>query len=86
VAIRDSAVGEFITHEESGVLAEDDEGFAMAVAHLVNNDGARSKIAAFNRSAPVSLDWDHALAIHEHVYDRAKARLGSHHGPQLPAS
>lgn len=73
VAVRDSAVADFITHEESGLLAGGDHAFAAAAARLILDDDLRRRIAAHNRHAPVPFDWDHTLALHERAYDQATA-------------
>jgi glycosyltransferase involved in cell wall biosynthesis len=71
VAVRDSAVADFVHHEESGLLADNDDEFARSVARMVRDDGLRRRIAAFNRSTRVSFDWEHSLARHEQVYRAA---------------
>ena len=76
VAVRNSAVSEFITDGESGLLAAGDEAFAAAVLRLVNDDHLRQRIAMFNSSTPVPLDWDHSIALHERAYDAASEALG----------
>jgi glycosyltransferase involved in cell wall biosynthesis len=71
VAVRDSAVADFITHEESGLLAGDDAGFAAAAARLATDSGLRERIGEFNRRTPVPFDWERTLALHDDAYDRA---------------
>jgi glycosyltransferase involved in cell wall biosynthesis len=73
VAVKDSAVAEFISHGESGMLLEGDDAFVAAVRKLVTDDHLRRRIAEFNRSTAVPLSWDHTLSLHERTYDAALA-------------
>jgi glycosyltransferase involved in cell wall biosynthesis len=75
VAVEDSAVSDFITHEVSGLLAQTDDGFSSAAARLVRDPELRARIAAFNRRTPVPYDWTGAIEAHESVYAKAEARL-----------
>jgi glycosyltransferase involved in cell wall biosynthesis len=73
VAVRDSAVSDFIQHEQSGLLASDDDDFARSVTRLVRDADLRRRIAAFNAATRVPFDWDHSLARHEQLYLAANA-------------
>jgi glycosyltransferase involved in cell wall biosynthesis len=75
VAVTDSAVSDFITHEVSGLLARGDGGFAAAVVRLVRDSDLRQKIAELNRRTPVPYNWSRALEAHEAVYAKAEARV-----------
>jgi glycosyltransferase involved in cell wall biosynthesis len=75
VGVRDSAVADFITDEESGLLASGDRAFAQAASRLVRDADLRSRIADFNRRTPVPYDWERALALHDEAYDLATRRL-----------
>lgn len=75
VAVRDSAVEDFITHEVSGLLASDDAGFARAVARLVKDRALRDAITRHNRSTPVPYSWENTLADHDAIYARAVAGM-----------
>jgi glycosyltransferase involved in cell wall biosynthesis len=75
IAVRDSAVADFIAHEQSGLLADDDDDFARSVARLVGDETLRRRVTAFNRATRVPFDWDHSLSRHEQVYRAAEARL-----------
>lgn len=79
VAMRDSAVADFITHEQSGLLADDDAAFVRAVTRLATDASLRNRIAAHNRTTPVPFSWDNALALHDAAYDRATANVASRH-------
>ena len=75
VGVRDSAVADFITDGESGLLASGDPAFAQAVSRLVLDADLRSRIASFNRRTPVPYDWERTLALHDEAYDLATRRL-----------
>jgi glycosyltransferase involved in cell wall biosynthesis len=78
VAVRDSAVADFIVGGESGLLADDDVAFAAAVTRLVRDGALRDRMAAFNRRTAVRYDWAEALDLHERVYARAASLLRGH--------
>ena len=73
IAMRDSAVADFIDHERSGLLAGDDDAFIRETVRLVEDEGLRGRIARHNRETTVPFDWDHTLALHDAAYDRATA-------------
>ena len=75
IAVRDSAVADFITHEESGLLADSDAQFATAAVRLVGDSALRARMADFNRRTPVPFDWERTLALHDEIYDRATKEL-----------
>ncbi len=89
VAMRSGGVGEFVGHGTEGLLCEDDEDLARALAALTEDDGLRRRIAAHNRSHPPAMDWSTALDGFQAAYQDAAAaarvtapRAGS---PQAPA-
>jgi glycosyltransferase involved in cell wall biosynthesis len=71
VAVEDSAVSDFVTHEVSGLLANSNEEFAAATARLVRDAVLRGRIAEFNRRTQVSYDWQRAIEAHESAYASA---------------
>jgi glycosyltransferase involved in cell wall biosynthesis len=73
IAIEDSAVSDFITHELSGLLARNDKDFAAAIARLVRDTDLRHRIADFNRRTPVPFNWERAIEMHEEAYTKAAA-------------
>jgi glycosyltransferase involved in cell wall biosynthesis len=75
VAVEDSAVSAFITHEVSGLLASTDDGFASATARLVLDSALRNRLRDFNRRTTVPLDWTSALDAHEALYAKAEAMI-----------
>ena len=76
VAMRHSAVADFITNEESGLLAASDREFLDASVRIVNDDSLRSRMGQHNRSIRPELTWDKSIRAHEAVYARAIAQLG----------
>ena len=76
VAVRDSAVSDFIAHEESGLLVDDDSEFAAATLRLVQDSELRRRLADFNRGSPVPYGWDQALSLNEAAYASADRILG----------
>ena len=77
VAMRDSAVADFITDDESGRLADSDASFVRAVARLVTDKPLRQRIREFNRRTPIAYDWNNTLALHDAAYGRATDRIRS---------
>lgn len=75
VAVEDSAVADFITHEVSGLLATTNAGFASAVARLVRDAELRERIREFNRRTLIPYGWDRAIEAHEAAYKKAEDRL-----------
>ena len=75
VAVDDSAVADFVTHEVSGLLARTDQDFAAATARLVRDAELRLRITEHNRREPVPYDWDRTVAAHEEAYGRAEAAV-----------
>jgi glycosyltransferase involved in cell wall biosynthesis len=71
VAVEDSAVADFITHEVSGLLAKTDDDFAAATARLVRDTDLRTRLAEFNRRTPVPFDWSRSIEAHESIYASA---------------
>lgn len=69
-------VGEFVTSGTEGLLADDDEGLAAAVATLVTDADLRRGIVAHNAAVPPDCTWDQALARTEALYARAAALAG----------
>jgi glycosyltransferase involved in cell wall biosynthesis len=71
VAMRHSAVADFIANEESGLLASSDREFLDASVRIVNDDSLRNQIAQRNRAVRPDLTWDKSLRAHEAVYAQA---------------
>jgi glycosyltransferase involved in cell wall biosynthesis len=75
VAMRHSAVADFITNEESGLLAASDREFLDASVRIVNDDSLRNRMGQHNRSIRPDLTWDKSIRAHEAVYARARGAL-----------
>lgn len=73
VAMRDSGVAEFIVHDESGLLAADDEDFARQLIALCNDRARCARLTAHNRRTPVAFTWGRTLAAHLALYRAAGA-------------
>jgi glycosyltransferase involved in cell wall biosynthesis len=77
VAMQDSAVSDFITHEVSGLLAGTDQAFVDAAVRLVRDRELRERIAEFNRRTPIPYSWDRTIAAHEAAYEKAAGLRGT---------
>ncbi|HET9424521.1 MAG TPA: glycosyltransferase family 4 protein [Gemmatimonadaceae bacterium] len=86
VAMRDSAVSDFVRDGESGLLADDDAGFVAAVRRLASDGALRAEIQRNVRADPAPFGWDTTLAMHDSVYAAAIARSGNDGVPHLPAA
>jgi glycosyltransferase involved in cell wall biosynthesis len=75
VAMRQSAVADFIDHERSGLLATSDRGFIDAVIRIATDEGLRAGIAAHNREVRPAFDWPDTIALHLAAYDRAREMM-----------
>jgi glycosyltransferase involved in cell wall biosynthesis len=73
VAMKNSAVADFIVDGESGILVDDGRDYAARVAELALDSSALSKLRAHNTRVPVPFDWDSALARHLELYERVAA-------------
>jgi glycosyltransferase involved in cell wall biosynthesis len=73
IAVDDSAVSDFITHDVSGLLAKSDDDLASAAVLMVRDDELRGRLRDFNRRTPVPYDWNSAIDAHEAVYAKAEA-------------
>ena len=76
VAKRGGGVREFVTNGTEGLLADDDEQLAAAVARLVVDAELRRRIAAHNAAVPPLCTWDLVLSRTETLYARAAALAG----------
>jgi glycosyltransferase involved in cell wall biosynthesis len=57
VARRGTGADDFVEDGAAGLLADDDEGLATAVARLAGDPGLRARIAGHNRTARTAQDW-----------------------------
>ena len=77
VAMRASGVSEFIAHEREGLLAGDDDDFAVQVARLVSDADLRDRIALRNRATSPAHDWPRVVDAHLALYRDAIALRAS---------
>ncbi len=73
VAPRRSGVREFVEHEVSGLLADDDAGLTDAVARLVEDPALRRRLTAHNERHAPRQTWPYVVAQALGEYDRAIA-------------
>jgi len=76
VAMQQSAVGAFVTHGRTGLLAADDRALAESLADLASNARMRARVAAQSRRVAPTFGWDHTLSAAERAYARAGALQG----------
>jgi glycosyltransferase involved in cell wall biosynthesis len=73
VAMARSGIAEFVDHGLGGLLVDDDNGMAQAIAALATDATRRRAMAAHNVSTPSPFDWPEVLEETEHTYARAAA-------------
>ncbi|MCV2395481.1 glycosyltransferase family 4 protein [Actinotalea sp. M2MS4P-6] len=76
VAHRGTGVAEFVTHEEDGLLVDDDAAMARAVVRLVREPDLRARLQAQARSARPPFTWTRVLEHAEAEYRRAQEIAG----------
>ena len=64
VAMRESAIADFIGDGESGLLATSESDFSACVRRLVQDTSLRNAIATHNRSVRPDLTWDRSMSAH----------------------
>ncbi|GGO86868.1 hypothetical protein GCM10011584_10120 [Nocardioides phosphati] len=74
VASRASGVGEFVRHQEDGLLVGGDAEMVRALIRLVAEPGLRARIATHNRAVAPPFDWSDVLRQTEDLYAVAAAR------------
>lgn len=74
IAMRRSAVPDFITDGDTGLLPDSIRDFNEAVVTLALNSERRTALAERCRQSAPNLDWDNSMAHHETLYGRAMAR------------
>lgn len=72
VARSGSGVSDFVEHRVSGLLVDDDEAFAGALAQLASEPELLQRIKAFNASHMPPFDWDTVLQKTDQEYLRAQ--------------
>jgi glycosyltransferase involved in cell wall biosynthesis len=74
VAMRRSAVADFVVDGESGALVDAPAEFARAVVELALDPGALTALRGQHRQGMLSFSWENALANHVALYQRAAQR------------
>lgn len=74
VAMRRSAVADFVVDGESGALVDDPGAFARAIARLALDPAALTALRRPHRQGLQSFSWENALASHVALYERAARR------------
>lgn len=70
VGMRRSGITEFLRHDETALLADDDVEFAQFMARLALGDAARRRLAATDPQLD-RFDWSRVAADHLAAYERA---------------
>lgn len=73
VGPRRSGITEFVADGRDGLLVDDDEQFAQALARLATDADLRDRLGAYARSTPVRQDWGEVVAQTVQAYGRARA-------------
>ena len=68
-----TGVGDFVADGVNGVLGQDDQALAAALARLVTDHVLRQRIATENATVPPAQSWDAVAALAESEYRRAGA-------------
>ena len=76
VASRASGVGEFVRHQEDGLLVAGDVEMTRALVRLVCDPDLRARITTHNRDVAPPFDWTDILAQTDDLYAVAAARAG----------
>jgi glycosyltransferase involved in cell wall biosynthesis/uncharacterized membrane protein YbhN (UPF0104 family) len=76
VASRASGVGEFVRHQEDGLLVSGDAEMTRALVRLVSEPDLRQRITTHNRDVAPPFDWRDVLLQTEALYAVAVARAG----------
>lgn len=71
VARRGTGADDFVEDGVAGLLADDDEGLASALARLAGDPALRARIAEHNRTQAPEQDWPGVVAATLGEYDRA---------------
>jgi len=74
VALRGSGVEDFITNEENGLLAKDDDALVDAAVRLVTDHHLRHRLREHNLTVPPAQGWDSVVQQSLAEYRRAGAR------------
>jgi glycosyltransferase involved in cell wall biosynthesis len=76
VAIAGSGVGEFITHERNGYLADSDSDMVRWLCELVDDGERRTTMAEHNRTSRSGMSWAASMIRTDDAYARAATMAG----------
>jgi len=71
VAVRGTGVGEFVRHDVDGLLVDDDQEMADAVARLILDRAGLRAMAEASANAPVEQSWPRAVERCAQLYELA---------------
>lgn len=71
VALHDSGISEFVRHGREGLLANDDEGLAAAIARLVSEQELRTTVTNRNMANQPDFGWPTVVARTDDRYQEA---------------
>jgi glycosyltransferase involved in cell wall biosynthesis len=70
VCFASSGITDFITHGKDGLLVEDDNAMARAIASLAVDPALLRRLQHHSRSIPPAIEWQDALAGADALYAR----------------
>ena len=75
IAMRRAGTSEFITHDQDGLLCDDDDDLARALESVMRDP---TRLSARSVSAPLARhDWEAVLDAHGNVYALARSRTST---------
>lgn len=74
VAMAASGVGEFVAHDEQGLLVDDVEGITAALARLALDPTLAARLRERSTRTPTGMEWSTVLADHDALYARLLRR------------
>ena len=77
VARAGTGIGEFVTDDVNGYLAESDDEMVRRLTTLAVHQSVRGRMAAYNRATPPIQDWATVTTMAEGEYARAIGRRGA---------
>ncbi len=81
VALAGTGADDFIEHEVSGLLADDDRELAGQLARIIRDSKLRQQVAAHNRLVPPAAAWPAVVDATLAEYQRARGHMLSAGGP-----
>jgi len=71
VAMKNTAIEEFICHGQEGLLAETDHEMVALLVRLILDRELRLSLARYNRETPPFTNWEEVIAKHMELYELA---------------